>query len=235
MTAAVASAAVARVQRNLAKLGLYLGKLDGLPGPMTCDAFVHLLAGVNAPPTGPALALAMPLDWWDHPCRVNTLLAMVYTECGFRPVQEDLRYSAERLVEVWPNFFGPGRGHDPAAFAGNPIGLANLVYGGRDGNFTPTDGWTYRGRGWPQLTGRANYRAYSDAAGINLEVGPDAMLRLDVSARVTVAFMRRTLGLLNAADEGDVERVRFLWNGGANGLAVAQAAYAKLTTIWDTP
>lgn len=234
MNAPIAPFGVGVLQRNLGKLGLYPGKLDGLPGPMTCDAMVHALGGVNAPPAGPALALALPLEWWQTPNRVCMLMANVFAECGFRSVQEDLRYSAERLVQVWPNLFGPGRGHDPAAFADSPIALANLVYGGRDGNCTPTDGWTFRGRGWPQLTGRANYRAYSDAAGVNLECGPDAMLRLDVSARVTVAFMRRTLGLMDAADAGDVAQVRHLWNGGANGLADAQSAFDKLKVLWGS-
>jgi putative chitinase len=145
-----------------------------------------------------------------------------------------MRYTdPARLVEVFPRHFGPGRGSDPAAFVGNPIALANLVYGDREGNCTPTDGWTFRGRGWPQLTFRDAYRAYSPDAGLDLERGPDAMLRLDISARVTIAFMRRKLGLLDAADAADMQAVRHLWNGGANGLEDAQAAFDKLTVLWE--
>lgn len=229
---------IAQAQRSLARLGLYLGNVDVIPGPMMCDAMVQLLGGVQVPQVGLQLSQAIPRVWWTTPNRVNMLFAQVFTECGFRSVQEDLNYSPERLRKVWPRRFDPEHGatSDAAAkFAHNPQALATAVYSGRDGNCTPTDGWTYRGRGWPQLTGRANYRAFSDAGGVNLETNPDAALRLDVTARITVAYMTRTLGLLAAADAGDVAQVRHLWNGGANGLSSAQLAFTQLATLWEAP
>lgn len=222
------------MQARLQALGLYLGQIDGKPGALTCDAIARFLAGPNAPPlAGLSLSEAIPADWWATPTRVNMLLAQVNAECGFRSVAEDLNYTTkERLAAVWPSRFGPGRGSDPAAFVNNPVALGDLVYGQRDGNCTPTDGWAFRGRGWPQLTGRANYRAYSDAAGQDLEANPDAMLFLDVSARVTVAFMQRTHGMLGAADAANVAQVRHLWNGGANGLKCASDSFDKMQALW---
>lgn len=220
------------MQANLQRLGLYLGQLDGKPGALTCDALLRFLAGPNAPHVGRPLAEAIPVGWWAIPARVNMLLAQVNAECAFRSRAEDLNYSTDRLCEVWPHLFGPGRGHAPAAFAGDPLRLADLVYNGHNGNCTPTDGWTFRGRGWPQLTGRANYRAYSDVAGVDLERNPDAALLVDVTARITVAFMQRTPGMVAAADAANVAQVRHLWNGGANGLQCASDSFDKLQMLW---
>lgn len=222
------------MQRSLQRLGLYLGKIDGAPGGLTCDALVRFLAGPHAPNAiGRPLADAIPPEWWAMPRRVNMMLAQVNAECGFRPIAENLTYThAEALCDAWPTRFGPGRGSDPNAFLHNPIALGALVYGGRMGNYTPEDGFRFRGRGWPQLTGRWAYVAYSDAAGVDLESNPDALMRLDVSARVTIAFMQRTRGMLAAADAGNVPEARHLWNGGANGLQCASDSFDKLQILW---
>jgi putative chitinase len=101
------------------------------------------------------------LDRWAisaSPLRVAHFLAQVLHESQALTVEyENLSYSARRLAEVWPTRFRPRGPLDPAAYARNPRRLANLVYGGRMGNRNPDDGYTYRGRGLLQLTGRASY------------------------------------------------------------------------------
>ncbi len=109
------------------------------------------------------------LDEWDR--RQSTgkvidnrwlayLLATVFHETGgtMQPVIENLNYSAERLTEVWPSRFPTIASAKP--FARNPRKLANKVYGGRMGNTGPDDGWLYRGRGLPQITGKENYEKF---------------------------------------------------------------------------
>jgi putative chitinase len=227
---------VRMAQARLGAMGLYLGNVDGDPGPLTCDALVRFLAGPHAPQVGPALSLAIPAAWWVMPNRVGMLLAQVNTESGFQCVAENLNYSADGLMKTWPHRFDPAHGGkaDPHAYAGLPVAIANLVYSGRNGNMTPGDGYKYRGRGWPQLSGRANYRTYSDAAGTNLELLPDLALQFDITARVTVAFMQRTPGLQSAADDGDVSAVRYLWNGGDIGLESATDSFSKLCMLWGS-
>lgn len=106
------------------------------------------------------------------------ILAEVYHETGgtMQPVEENLNYSAKRLTQVWPGRFPTIASAQP--YANNPQKLANKVYGGRMGNTGPNDGWMFRGRGLPQITGRDNYRR----AGI--EGNPDKALEMVTAVRI---------------------------------------------------
>lgn len=88
---------------------------------------------------------------------------------GFRVLEEDLRYSAPRLREVWPARFPTEAAASACAF--QPEKLANLVYADRMGNGDAAsgDGWRFRGRGLIQMTGRATYQRFAAAMGMSLE------------------------------------------------------------------
>ncbi|HRM67727.1 MAG TPA: lytic enzyme, partial [Comamonas denitrificans] len=95
----------------------------------------------------------------DSPLRMAHFMAQMLHECGGLTIQfENLNYSAARLPKVWPSRFQPTGPLNPAAFAHNPQKLANEVYGKRMGNTAPDDGFTYRGRGLLQLTGKDSYQ-----------------------------------------------------------------------------
>lgn len=59
------------------------------------------------------------------------------------------------------------------------------------GNLTPGDGVRYHGRGYPQVTGRNNYKRLGEALGLPLEEQPDLLLRADVAATVTLYGMTK--------------------------------------------
>lgn len=88
--------------------------------------------------------------------------------------------------------------------------------GKRLGNTQPGDGYRYRGRGFIQLTGRANYRAYGQRVGVDLENNPDLALEPSTAARVLAAYFHDR-GVADAANAGDWAAVRKLVNGGLNG------------------
>lgn len=110
------------------------------------------------------------------------MLATAYHETGRRmqPVEENLNYSAKRLLEVFPKYFQSAE--EAAAYAGKPERIANRVYANRLGNGDEKsgDGWRYRGRGLVQITGKANYHKFKVAG-----TPADA---LDVDIALTMLF-----------------------------------------------
>lgn len=126
-------------------------------------------------------------------------------EVGLRmqPREENLNYSASRIPQV----FGAHRrqGVSASKLARNPELLANTVYGGpwgaeNLGNTQDGDGWSFRGRGLPMVTGRANYEKLAAITGLDLVGNPDLMLRKDIAARAS---------LLEAMDSGIYTGKRF--------------------------
>lgn len=128
---------------------------------------------------------------------------------------ENLKYSAKRLIQVWPRRFPTLDSAKP--YAMNEEALADKVYGGRLGNHDPDDGYKYRGRGLIQLTGRANFQTVQDRTG--LQVIDDPEIASDPETALEVAcFMFVKLGCMPYADADDVEAVTRKINGGTTGL-----------------
>lgn len=78
---------------------------------------------------------------------------------------EDMNYSAERMMKVWPSRFPTLESAKP--FEYKPELLAEKVYGMRKdlGNDQPGDGWAHIGMGLPQITGKGNYKRVADLMG----------------------------------------------------------------------
>jgi predicted chitinase len=98
------------------------------------------------------------------------------------------------------------------------------------GNVEPGDGYKYRGRGYIQLTGRANYSRYGDLLGVDLIGNPDLALDPTIASRLFAAYftehrirwLAAPAPLMNCADlarTGEWRGVRVAVNGGTNGLA----------------
>jgi putative chitinase len=80
---------------------------------------------------------------------------------GYKLFTENLNYSAQGLQGIFGKYF-PGNLEE--SYARNPEKIANRVYASRMGNGDEKsgDGWKFRGRGALQLTGKDNYRAFSE-------------------------------------------------------------------------
>ena len=147
---------------------------------------------------------------------------------GFKRLVENLNYDAQGLASTWPGRFSNGTGPNELArkIARQPERIAAAAYGGRMGNNFTTDGWTYRGRGLFQLTGRANYEAAAKALGAPFVEQPDRVADRDMAA-LTAAWFWSKNGLNKLADIEDTRGVSRKINGGLNGLDDRQARYAR--------
>lgn len=175
------------------------------------------------------------------PQRMAVFLAQVAHESAETTrLEENLNYSAERLMAVWPKRFPTMEAAQD--YVRNPQKLANRVYAGRGGNGDEAsdDGWRYRGRGLFQLTCKDNYRIAATGLGLPLLEQPELVTTPSVAA-LTAAHYWHRLGLNSIADhqpgdddEKDFESISIRINGGRVGLverrrywAISQAVFGQ--------
>lgn len=136
----------------------------------------------------------------NTPERQAAFLAQVLHESGF------LRW----LVEIW----GPT---DAQRRYEMRYGL---------GNTQPGDGYTYRGRGLLQTTGRSNYRTTGEALGADLIEHPELLAEPGLASR-SAAWFWRMHGCNELADAGNFERITKVINGGLTG-------YPERLGLWES-
>jgi putative chitinase len=174
-----------------------------------------------------------------NPLRVAHFMAQVLHESNGLVIQfENLNYSAERLPKVWPSRFQPTGPLDPSAFAHNAEALANEVYGGRMGNVATNDGFTYRGRGLLQLTGRDSYaQATTMVRGFSPEApdfvaNPDEVISAPWCLAVAAAEWA-SKGCNALADADNIRAVTRAINGGLIGLAERTEWSKRTKALWQ--
>ena len=102
-------------------------------------------------------------------------------------------------------------------------------YDGKYGNDHPGDGCRYRGRGFVQLTGRANYARLGKEIGVDLESNPEMVLDSVIAAQCLARFFRdRKIDA--CANAQDWRTVRIMVNGGLNAYGSFLVAVQRLKT-----
>lgn len=110
----------------------------------------------------------------NTPLRLAHFLAQCGHESGgFKVVNENLNYGAKGLLTTFKKYFP-----DEATaklYERKPEKIANIVYASRMGNGDKAsgEGWKYRGRGYIQLTGKDNYKAFDVIVTENILENPD--------------------------------------------------------------
>lgn len=124
-------------------------------------------------------------------------------------------------------------------FNTSPHGHPFDLYDNRQdlGNTGPPDGERYRGRGFIQLTGRANYRQHGTAIGEpDLVDNPERANGPDVAARLLASFIKaHELRIKSALLVGNLAAARKLVNGGSHGVAEFAAAYRTGQRVLPEP
>ena len=176
----------------------------------------------------PALSAAADERKINTPKRLAHWLGQLSVEsAGLTRFTENLSYSTERMMAVWPHRFPTLA--STSGCVHNPLGLANVVYAGRLGNTHPGDGYKFRGRGLIMLTGRDNYTRTGQALGLDLAEDPDLAETPTVAARIAAHFWAAH-GLNALADHDDVRAITHAINGGEVGLEERKAAVARAKT-----
>ena len=172
------------------------------------------------------------------PLRLAHFMAQCFHEtAALTLLIESGRYSKEGLAKLWDG----GNWHkyfedrdaclamaDQCAIDGGKA-LFSLVYSNRMGNGAPKtgDGWTYRGRGILQTTGRESYRKFGKASGVDFEKDPD--LVISAAHALKPALLEwKTKNCNAAADDDDIEAVTKAINGGLNGLADRKEWFGRI-------
>ena len=200
-----------------------------MPVNLTEQQLKEIMPGCTDPATWvPALNEAMDRFDISSSERMAAFLAQIAHESGqLTRLSENLTYSAQRLMQVWPKRF-PSM-EKARQYERNPEKLANNVYAKRLGNGDEAsgDGWRYRGRGLIQLTGRDNYRAAAQGIDLPLEDDPDLLLQPGPAA-LSAAWFWKSHGLNELADaSADFSTITKRINGGTVGLNERVAFWEK--------
>lgn len=157
------------------------------------------------------------------PIRAAHFFAQTAHETGnFKAFSENLNYSADGLNKIFPKYF-KNAGRDANTYARNPEKIANVVYASRmaNGDEASGDGWKFRGRGALQLTGRANYQAFSEYLGKPEIMSNPDLVATEFSFESAMFFFERNKlwaicdqGINDAAILSLTKRI----NGGTHGL-----------------
>lgn len=198
------------------------------------DALKILQAKIGVTPDGsfgPNTARAIAKHYEMNPVRGAHFLGQASHESGgFLLSEENLNYSAETMMRVWPKRFPDAASAAP--YARNPEALANKTYGDRMGNDKAGDGWKFRGRGFIQLTGKSNYRSFAQDIGRDSVMENPDVVATELAMESALWFFEKN-GLWQIIDAGGVndETIKTITkriNGGHHGLEDRVAQTKKI-------
>ena len=170
---------------------------------------------------GPGTLKAAMAYFKMTPQRAAHFFGQTAHETGeYKTFSENLNYSSDGLKKIFGKYF-PNNLNE--SYAKQPEKIANRVYGSRMGNGDETsgDGWKYRGRGALQLTGKANYEAFSKFLNKpEIMTNPD-LVSTDYSFESAIFFFEKNK-LWEICDKGvNKDTILALTkriNGGTHGL-----------------
>ena len=156
-----------------------------------------------------------------NPLRLAHFLAQCGHESGgWRATSENLNYSSKGLMGIFGKYFPTLALAEQ--YARKPEAIASRVYGGRMGNGAEAtkEGFKFRGRGYIQLTGKDNYKAFDGFVPEDISANPDLVATKYPLMSAAWFFNKNGLWAIcdRGADQGTVTAVTKRVNGGTIGL-----------------
>lgn len=150
---------------------------------------------------------------------------------NYNVLEENLNYSAEGLMKIFPKYFRDVR---PQDYARQPRKIASRVYANRMGNGDEAsqEGWKFRGRGVLQVTGKKNYRdcsLYIFGDEETLIDNPDILL--DKEYALLSAIWYWDINKLKRVT--DFVQLTKAINGGTNGLEDRMARFERAMSVLE--
>ena len=158
----------------------------------------------------------------NTPLRLAHFLAQAGHESGgFKLVNENLNYGAKGLTSIFKKYFPT---NDMALlYERKPEKIANIVYASRMGNGDKAsgEGYKFRGRGYIQLTGKDNYKAFDAVVAESILENPDLVATKYPLMSAGWFFHKNSLHKIadKGATDAVVTEVTKRVNGGTIGLA----------------
>jgi len=156
----------------------------------------------------------------NTPLRLCHFLSQCAHESGnFKHVSENLNYSLEALMRVFPKYFNI---ENVEKYVHQPVEIAARVYANRMGNGDEAslEGWFYRGRGYIQLTGKNNYAKFDADVPENIVINPEIVAEKYPLLSAGWFWHENKLNELadQGADQNVIAAVTKKINGGFHGL-----------------
>ena len=155
----------------------------------------------------------------DTPVKLAHFLAQAgHESAGFKAVSENLNYGAKGLLGIFKKYFPTEA--KAKEYERKPEKIANLVYGGRMGNGPEAsgEGYKFRGRGYIQLTGKDNYKAFDAVVPEDIVANPDLVATKYPLLSAAWFFHKNCLKKCVDASDATVTAVTKCVNGGTIGL-----------------
>ena len=182
---------------------------------------------------GEVFAIVEKFNITNH-LRLSHFLSQCAHESGsFKFLTENLNYSGDGLLKIFPKYFKDKATAD--AYARKPEKIGSRVYANRMGNGDEAsgDGFKFRGRGYIQLTGKDNYKQFGAFVGEDLVANPD--LVATKYPLTSAAFFFDKNKLWDICDKGDTPEVVTLVtkrvNGGTHGLEDRLSKFNTFNTL----
>lgn len=161
------------------------------------------------------------------------ILGIVGGESGWVPQSEGYNYSVQGLQSTFAKTFAnkPQLAEKYARWKGSREQFFEFVYapennGGSLGNNQLGDGGRYYGRGFLQITGRANYTRYSRLSGVDILTDPNTLNNdWQASAKVTVSYFKDRVKVSHTSNDPSYFQAALTAVGGARSGWPKKEAY----------